>query len=410
MQSRAFYFVNMSKSSPDFFDTVMSLEANSQPAMESLTQKGHSSMVGTYAQVERRRSGSNPWLFATSMDLAFSHHYVGKGKLVSCNNQSPRLPLLAMDSAAHSAVHLALQKEEYFSTVEFPLDWGAEGNQSRPERQEAAKKEGKKRMIESLPNCTKAFNKPASLPRSILSYKSTRSRSSSEPEEPGPALQALAARFLSATSSPIRVPSSPSHSTQCSSPLSVSVERVRLVEDHPCPLKSIKTQKLMINREKLIDFVKHNDPNKCFKIGPTKTKLPLGCRQNPRLGLSLHSSECRNDGALTLVMNVYFPGRCSAVVTKSTLQVNITLLNPQTNTTINSEIVSFALEERTVILNKFFPYIPLINSNCVAFELRMEVFLCNFFPDSLCESNTKIKESQDPAAGGYEVIDFITTH
>ena len=387
----------MSNDSLDVFDTEMSLETKSQLAqMESLTQHGLSTMVGTYLR-EQHQPVSNPRSLATSTDQASFHHSDWTGTPVT----QSRPPSVTTDNGAH----LALHHEEYFSPPEFPLDLGTEETlTSEQEQNEAAKKElckDKKKVRESLPNCTKTFIKQTSIP----SDKSTRSRSSSA----SAIVQVCAAtvnRILSSTSSPVRqsVAGTLSHVTQCS-PLTRSLEPN--LEDSPTKL--IKTQKLMINRSKLMDFVKYNRSNKCFKIGPTKTKLPLGCRKNPRLRLSLCSSECRSDGALTLVINTYFPGRCSAVVTNSIIQVNLTLVNPLSNTTIKSEIVLFALNDRTVTVNKFFPYAPLChNSDCIAFELRMEVFLCNFFPDSLYESNTKFEESQLPDGFDSEMINIVT--
>lgn len=386
----------MSKNSPDSFDTAMSL--GSQLAMmESLTQSGQSTMVGTYQREQLQpAAGSNPRPFATTTGQASFQHSECTCTGISVTYNQSRPPTHTTDNGAHFAVH----QEEYFSSVEFPLDLGTEGTlSSEQERQEAAKKElctGKKKVRESLPSCTKTFNKQESIP----SDKSTRSRSSSA----SAAAQVCAAtvnRILSATSLPGSVASTLSHVLQCS-PLTLSVEPN--LEDSPTKL--IKTQKLMINRSKLMDFVKYNRRNNSFKIGPSKTKLPLGCRKNPRLRLSLCNSECRNDGALTLVINVYFPGRCNAVVTSAKIQIKLTLVNPQSSTTINSETVLFALNDRTITVNKFFPYAPLCrNSDCVAFELRMEIFLCDFFPDSLYKSNTKIKESQLP--GGFEMINIV---
>lgn len=373
----------MSKNSPDFFDTAMSLESQlAISMMESRTQSGQSKMVGTYLR-EQFQPGSIPRPLAITIGQASFHHSDWTG---TPDQSCPPSVTTATDNGPHFAVH----QEGYSSSVEFPLDVGTEGTfSSEQERQEAAKKElctGKKKVRESLRSCTKTFNKQTSIP----SDKSTRSRSSSA----SAAVQVCAATVN-------RVASTLSHVLQCS-PLTLSVEPN--LEDPQTKL--IKTQKLMINRSKLMDFVKYNRWNNCFKIGPTKIKLPLGCRKNPRLRLSLCSSECRNDGALTLVINVYFPGRCNAVVTNSKIQIKLTLVNPQSSTTINSETVLFALNDRTVTVNKFFPYAPLCrNYDTVAFELRMEIFLCDFFPDSLYKSNTKIEQSQLP--GGFEIINIV---
>lgn len=388
----------MSNDSLEVFDTEMSLETKSQLAqMESLAQHGGSTMVVTYLR-EQRQPGSNPRSLATSTDQASLHHSEWTGTSVNTYTNQSRPPSVTTDNGAHLAVH----HEEYFSPAEFPLDLGTEGTlTSEQEQKGAAKKEpctDKKKVRESLPNCTKTFIKQTSIPS-----ESTRSRSSSA----SAVVQVCAAtvnRILSSTSSPVSVANTLSHVMQCS-PLTRSLEPD--LEDSPTKL--IKTQKLMINRSKLMDFVKYNRSNECFRIGPTKTKLPLGCRKNPRLRLSLCSSECRSDGALTLVINVYFPGRCSAVVTNSIIRVKLTLVNPQNSTTINSETVLFALNDRTITVNKFFPYAPLCrNSDCVAFELRMEVSLCDFFPDIQYESSTKIKESQLPDGFDSDMINIVT--
>lgn len=387
----------MSENSLDVFaiDSAMSLETKSKLAMmESLTQTGSSTMVGTFLR-EQRQHGNNPRPHTTAVDQPSFHHSEWTGTSVTYT------PSVTADNGAHFAVH----HEEYYSTVEFPLDLGMEGNQShksKQEPQEAVKEElctGKKKIVESLPTCTKTFNKPASIP----SDKSTRSRSSSA----SAAAQVCAAMvnlISSAASSPVHVyaASTLSQPIECSSPLTQSVEPLKSQ-----PAKCIKTQKLMINRSKLMEFMdKYNHPNEFFKIGPNKTKLPLGCRKNPSLRLSLCRSECRSDGALTLAINVYFPGGCNPLVKSSIIQVKLTLVNPQSSKTINSESVSFALEDRTVTVDKFFPYTPLINSNCVAFELRMEVFLCDFFPDSLCQSNTEVEESK--FSDSYDMITIVT--
>ena len=172
--------------------------------------------------------------------------------------------------------------------------------------------------------------------------------------------------------------------------------------------KSIKQQQFMIKRTDLLDHIR-NYPNSCFKLGGAKTKIPLGCIRNPCLRLSLCRSNQRDIDALTLIIDIYFPAKCNRIVFKAVIQVNITIIDPRTNSTIKSESVLLTLREITTSINRFFPYTAILNSECVAFKLQMEIFLCEFFPDdskTLHKSNMTISLNECP--DDEEMIDITT--
>ena len=175
---------------------------------------------------------------------------------------------------------------------------------------------------------------------------------------------------------PMQTNGSPMHSGQTSpSPDEPTIQDRPLERESSSELIGEKNDYL-----KRIPLLKYAGGHQRYAFKEQSIKLQLECSHKPTLQLSLCHSGVEDDYSLKLVAKVTFPTKCPQVIRESIVKLAVKIEEGQTQSAINKRSITFTLRE-TPEITQIISYEQLLQSKCVTFSLKTQIFLCEFHPD-----------------------------